>query len=55
MRTSEAAKYTGFSERTLLRWRNEGLATHRPRGGAVLYHKDDLDRFINKHREGGKR
>jgi predicted site-specific integrase-resolvase len=49
MRTRAAEEYTGFSRRTLHRWRVAGLPWHLVEG-SVVYHRDDIDRWMNKHR-----
>ncbi|MDP2212123.1 MAG: helix-turn-helix domain-containing protein [Candidatus Aquicultor sp.] len=47
---SEAAEYLGFSEVTLRRWiKAKKIPTYKI-GRAYRFKKEDLDRFIEKHR-----
>jgi predicted site-specific integrase-resolvase len=50
MRTRAAEEYTGFSRRTLHRWRVAGGLPWHLVEGSVVYHRDDIDRWMNKHR-----
>ena len=49
LRTEAAVEYTGFSRRTLHRWRVEGLPYHMVRG-SVVYRRSDIDCWIDQHR-----
>jgi excisionase family DNA binding protein len=50
LRTSEAARYLGLSNRTLERHRNLGTGpTYRKLGGTVLYTLDDLKLWIEEN------
>lgn len=45
----EAEIYTSLSRSTLLECRNKGKITYRTHGRKIIYKKDDLDKFIEKH------
>lgn len=53
-RMPEVAELLGVGESTVQRWCASGvLPTIRPPGGGVVLIKpDDLDRFLDQHREG---
>jgi len=48
----EAASYLGLSRHTLGRWARAGEAPSYRVGGRRLYDLDELEGWIQKHREG---
>lgn len=57
LRSREAAKALGVSERTLWSWTHSGEVPHIRRDGTILYPVDDLRRWLSEQaqKEGGDR
>ena len=53
LNVAEGAKYIGISERTLRSWISERKIRVARIGGRVVLRLVDVDRFIEKHLEGG--
>jgi excisionase family DNA binding protein len=49
MSEDEAASYTSLSRSSLAKCRTEGKITYREYGRKIIYNREDLDRFIERH------
>jgi DNA-binding transcriptional MerR regulator len=53
----ESAEYLRQSPHTLRAWRRDGLGPkcHKPSGGRLLYHRDDLDAWLRSSTSSNRR
>jgi excisionase family DNA binding protein len=55
MGTKEAATYLGYSAAHLrVLARGGAVACSNPGGGKLIFRKEDLDEFLERHRKGGE-
>lgn len=48
----ELTEYLGFSNRTMQKdWRDSGELPYFKIGRVILYHKDDVDKYVMKHEQ----